>query len=979
MKQHSILLFFIALFFGTYAQEPVFRHYTVNDGLPDNEVYYAMQDSKGYMWFATNSGVSRYDGYEFENFSVNEGLAGNAILELYEDFLGRIWFIPFDCRFSYYFNGKVYEYEYNQLITDSIGALARYNNFSFNIDKSSNLSFSCSNIYTISSDGELSCESAAQLDRRGVKLKNNPKNVKSNTGNRFNLYVDQDDYFSKTGRQVEDTLWLNYNYNSFLRGQCLSIVEKDKFIVFARNNVLFYSDDCRNIKTKEFENRITFIQYEAPFIFVGFLNDGLHKYQLNNYEKPLTVYLDGHSVTSRVLDTQKGQWFSALYRGVFYLPNEAINTYRFDDVKYDDLRHISKMDNQILASTYNGVVVNPEKKEVLFEIQGDIIEAMEFNPYNHKLYLGGAYLYEYCDGVIKKIENNHQSYMKIGHVNHFLIKSIKFTDDALWLGCSSNLFLILNDSTVYSSYLDDQKLITCYSICDGLKDDLFIGSNKGLWSFDGIDFKRIGESNKLLTSRISDLLYLKEDSALLIGTKGLGVLIYQNDKIENITVDDGLLSNSIMVMKQQDSVIWVGSNLGLNEVVIHKTEPKTYTIHSYTINDGLPDSKINDILVDSHLLYVATQSGMTVCNLDSLKINYAEIPVYIKQVQVLNQDTALIQDMQFSFDHNFINIDYIGVSLADQGKVKYRYTLLGLLDTWLYTYDRNIKFASLAPGPYTFKVCALNKAGEWSEPAVFNFTILKPFWNTLAFKIFIVLIILIVFSSILKYKTNIVKNENQLREDVIILRQKALAKQVDPHFIYNSLNSIQSFILKNENIVAVKYLAKFSKLMRKVLHNSTESYVSIEEEIQAITLYLELERVRFDEKFDFQIKIDPKLHSEISFIPSFFIQPFVENAIWHGLMNLQRAGEVSVVIEKNEDDVKIIIQDNGVGREKAQSIKKYKVKGHTSMGVDISMQRLELVNRLHHTNYQLIIEDLRSEKGIPMGTKVSFNLPFILK
>ncbi|MBI9033290.1 MAG: histidine kinase, partial [Bacteroidales bacterium] len=930
-----------------------------------------------YMWFATNSGVSCFDGYSFINYTVNDGLTENSILELFEDTKGRIWFIPFDCKLCYFENGVIHHYKYNGLIKDSLGTMARYRNYSLDVDSLENIVFGYAyGTCKLDSVGTLKLEKKIRSDRRGVVLQVDRGKFKKEPKSNY-IFFDFNDFYQKTGEVLSDTTYLNFSIDQrkFFGGLYLSIYNDSGIYVVASDNILLSTSDFQEWSVKVFDHRIAFLEMINNMLYVGVLEEGLFQCNINDGLTNFKNYLAEYSVTSVVLDHQGSLWMTTLEEGVYYFPSDKILTYTSSGVYSNKVKHLVNYRGGIFGVTADGDLIDPVQDEVVIRIPAEYITCVEYKERTSALMFGGRYLFEYKDDSISILGNNNPCY-DLTTNDVFMAKCLLFQNDTTWVGASGNLFRIENEMVKYGSWCNDDFLIKVESLCPSNTGGIWLGTPNGLWKYNDEKYLYYGDSSLLLSSRIKDFAVSALDSTIIIATSGSGLLLYKDSSISQISVDNGLISNSVHKVIEKDSTIWIATNLGLNEIVFHNGDFLNYSVFAYTVNDGLPDNKINDILIKDELIYVATDKGVSFFDFNKVKQNVALIPTYITGVEVMDRKVGINQEMKLAYNQNFISLSFLGVSFHDHHK--YRYRLIGLSEEWNSTYATYIKYASLSSGDYTFQVCSQNKSGEWSPPAVFEFTILKPFWNTISFKIFIVLIILIVFISILKYKTNIVKNENQLREDVIILRQKALAKQVDPHFIYNSLNSIQSFILKNENIVAVKYLAKFSKLMRKVLHNSTESYVSIEEEIQAITLYLELERVRFDEKFDFQIKIDPKLHSEISFIPSFFIQPFVENAIWHGLMNLQRAGEVSVVIEKNEDDVKIIIQDNGVGREKAQSIKKYKVKGHTSMGVDISMQRLELVNRLHHTNYQLIIEDLKSEKGIPMGTKVSFNLPYFI-
>ena len=204
----------------------------------------------------------------------------------------------------------------------------------------------------------------------------------------------------------------------------------------------------------------------------------------------------------------------------------------------------------------------------------------------------------------------------------------------------------------------------------------------------------------------------------------------------------------------------------------------------------------------------------------------------------------------------------------------------------------------------------------------------------------------------------------------------ALQSQMNPHFIFNSINSIQSYILKNEKEEAYNYLAKFSKLIRKVLNNSIEKTISLKEELETLELYVALEQMRFKETFLFVVNIDKHIDLEEYYIPSMLIQPFVENAIWHGLMNKeeQKKGVLKLLFKKEHSLIKIIIEDNGIGREAAEKQKDKNT--HKPLSTLLNEQRIKLLNNIEDfQNLKITTEDLKDNENLVVGTRVIVELP----
>jgi len=210
------------------------------------------------------------------------------------------------------------------------------------------------------------------------------------------------------------------------------------------------------------------------------------------------------------------------------------------------------------------------------------------------------------------------------------------------------------------------------------------------------------------------------------------------------------------------------------------------------------------------------------------------------------------------------------------------------------------------------------------------------------------------------------------------LKQTNLRQQMNPHFIFNTLNSIQYYVFQNDKIASNNYMTKFASLIRKTLENSRHTEISIKEELDALSLYLELEELRFKQKFDWTIRVDEEIDTLAYKIPTMLIQPYVENAITHGLMNKENGkGSLHVELQLQEDQILCMISDNGIGRTKAMEIKQQKNNNHQSLGTNITESRLKLVNELYGKKMKVIYTDLMDDKEEPAGTKVEINIPII--
>lgn len=241
-----------------------------------------------------------------------------------------------------------------------------------------------------------------------------------------------------------------------------------------------------------------------------------------------------------------------------------------------------------------------------------------------------------------------------------------------------------------------------------------------------------------------------------------------------------------------------------------------------------------------------------------------------------------------------------------------------------------------------------------------------------------VVLVVVLIGSLLfsRYKLKQKHYHSELEKKNLETEQRLLRSQMNPHFIFNSLNSIQSYISGNDAFIAMTYLSKFAKLMRYILENSRKKMISLEDEVNTLQLYIELERIRFKQKFDFIIEIDPKLQPETTYIPPMLIQPFVENSIKHGLRNIKEQGHLQLNFKSNNEVIFCSINDNGIGRDQAQKLNKDKKGKHKSLGMHLTKERLEALNSESKSDIKVEIIDLKNEKGEPAGTEVQITLPF---
>jgi len=242
------------------------------------------------------------------------------------------------------------------------------------------------------------------------------------------------------------------------------------------------------------------------------------------------------------------------------------------------------------------------------------------------------------------------------------------------------------------------------------------------------------------------------------------------------------------------------------------------------------------------------------------------------------------------------------------------------------------------------------------------------------------IILLTIIIGVLIFRSSKIEGRRRLSEmnhKISELTQANLRQQMNPHFIFNTLNSIQYYMYQHDKLATNTYLTKFSSLMRKVLDNSNHTSIPLRDELDALTLYLDLERLRFNDKFTYEINIDEEIDPLLFKVPTMLIQPYVENSISHGLMPREEQGTVKVGMKLAKDHIVCTIEDNGIGREAAQEKRKARNSNHNSLGTQITASRLDLVNSLYGTTLHTVYTDLKNSAGEPVGTRVEIHIPIM--
>ncbi len=485
-------------------------------------------------------------------------------------------------------------------------------------------------------------------------------------------------------------------------------------------------------------------------------------------------------------------------------------------------------------------------------------------------------------------------------------------------------------------------------------------------SYSIILLKKNGKSLRPVTSMVSD----RVDVLYLAVAGAFGIYHIASDSLDLFTKQTGIISTVINDMAS-DKIgnAWIATEGGL--VLYNKQKMK---FSSYTKADGLPDDEVTGInFADENKTVLFLGFAKTYCLFEpqNFLLEKSVPQNFITQVEVAGENFATDASPVLSYTQNSISFTYTGINFNQGQQNNYACMLEGFDKDWKYTgTERKINYVNLPPGRYTFKMKSANHQGEWNEQAaVFVFEIAPPFWQRWWFRILLIAAVVAGFYFFVRQREAGIKKANDIKLQMSELRMQALRAQMNPHFIFNSLNSIQNYILSNNTIDAAGYLSKFAKLMRRILDQSKHNFLPLGEVMDTLKMYVEIEAFRFNNEFTYSFTVEEDDDLLDARVPPMLFQPFVENAILHGLM--PKAGDKKLLISCKVVDrtIEIIIDDNGIGRTQHQP-----KAGHHSQGEKLTAGMLDSLQQIQHIKASIDIIDKTANEQ-PAGTTVKFILP----
>ena len=938
----KILLTVLLFVFSTIATAQQPAHFSIGEEeLEGLEIYSTLKDDQNNIWLATGQGLYKFDGYQFtlihSDINISPSLFG-----LVNDKKGNIY--------CHNLNGQIFKIVDNQL------------KLFFTLPDSIILSMMD---MCIGKDNELYCsgKKIAQIDTNG-----NARFIEFSGKSHFTkLTVYKNDvYCISRGSQInilKNGKFVPVNDSSprFFASKIFSDETGFYFLDEGSFDLYHYSErglkkiELYHPKEENLDSREIFITNNDE-IWVNCSNGGVLIYSLNGEVKYGGKRQFQNYYTSCLTNLEDGSIILSTFdNGLIFIPATENTSFANHEIGKTPARKVrfDKKGNLYILNKNNQIVqLSPDLTTDILYQHNQKSEYLEYGKNNNLLYFQTGDGLSYIDLMTGK---HTVSYSNIGSV-----KGLTYINDSILhvaTGCQS-LVYNLNRNKIQTRVIFNRSR---QAFRDTVNKVTYFADVKGLYTYAQDSIVKI--KNDLLKFAPNDIA--GSGDTIWASTTTEGIFQYKNGKlIGKITTENGLKTNNIKNLRYKNGFLFINSNQGL-----HIYNPKTKEITTLDKTDGLVSNRILDFDVFQNKIAIVTSSEIQIIDLKNIRKN--QFPPIIEFDRILMEDSLLVfhQNAKLSYNQNELEFKFKGKAFRHRKNLKYKYRLIGLDSNWKYnSYEENhVKYFSIPEGNYTFQVIALNENQIESKPLSFVFSISPPFWRTWWFVSAISLFAIGLAYYFYKQQLDKSKQKNEVTHSKLT----ALKSQMNPHFIFNALNSIQDLILKEEVEKSYNYITKFANLVRKTLNYSGKDFIDFEDEIGLLEIYLELEKLRFKDNFEVQLKYGD---IEEIIIPPMIVQPFVENAIKHGLLHKEGHKKLEIIFQQTEI-LTCTVRDNGIGRKKARQIKARQKAYHESFSLKAIRSRFEILKSIYKTEIGIEIKDL-FKNDTPVGTEVIIKLPF---
>jgi len=947
------------------AQGLLIHNYNVKNGLANATVYAAVQDKEGFIWFATPTGVSKFDGKRFRNYSKKDGLTDNDIVKLYADSRGRVWFTTLNGIPSYIYKQTIHtSYNDSSLLMDPEGQYIQYM-----YEDRAHI------IWFMNTDNHVYRYSNKEMnDKKKYDffyfLRNDsifkPLQSYFNVNTLKDLYNKDQKILPVSPYPMDDA-----DFKARIYKTPVLIVKNTLYTYRVKDAICFFNGADWGI-----DDEISNICLDNDNLWIG---TPRALYYLKNYfkgEHKITKLLNNHYITSLLKDRDGNIWITTFGDGVYNIP--------YKDFYFNYLDNT----NGLYSHSIFSICKDPKSGTLLVGQNGGMLNTIDSNQVVRQFNLDSTSgrnsilsILPYKDNEVLIGADNGLFVFNTLRQKATLLKPIKTLKD-VDVGPNGKIRIVSKDRVITDAYTIKAENALITSIASINDTAYYVGTNTGLlYGTDSMRRLITPGTDVALHQSVKDLKWINGD--LWIGTSDQGIYVVKdNQVIKHLSTADTLVSD-ICQQLYYDGVgrLYVATNKGVSVIDV-KTKK---LIRNITSNDGLMSDDTRGVYYQEGILYIATSNGLSYFQDSNMPVDTIPPVIYLSNIKY--GDSTFRADKEF-FVHLYqrkasLEVEFGAIAYDLPELVEYQYNFSSDTSSgWITTMTNIVPFPNLQPDTYKLQIRARKYKSDWSKPIAITVIILPRWYQEWWARGILILLSVALIFFVLRYIVRRIKmaekRKTEYNRRIAELEAKALTNQMNPHFIFNSLNSVQHLIMEKEEKQALNFLADFATLMRQMLNNSRKSYISLEEEIAFLTRYIELEKIRFADVFSYQFILDDELKDYTIYIPPMIIQPIVENAIKHGLAPKNGQGRLEIRLTLKNDMLYCSVDDDGIGWERANNIKSSRLIKHESTALSVIRERLQIIKSFNGNIGKLeIIDKFKFGFGNKEGTLVEILIPIV--
>ncbi|MBW6497619.1 MAG: histidine kinase [Bacteroidales bacterium] len=1014
-----------------------FRHFTKEDGLPSDVVRWVTQDASGYIWIATDNGLARYDGHSMKVFNHNPedpfSLSDNMVLTIFESHDSLLWvgtnngfsiYDPVLDVFTNYYPFASHKHQFpavevHYFFEDTDGSIwiATSNGLAHFDRKSDRITWMLqadekslpgesllSWVYQVDAHPRNKDQIVAStqggilfIDKKTHSVVMEPEKDAGHRPASQSLFFDGDSVLWTgewgTGLKKLNLVTMEWEIFTTSEKDLLTILfierknDEELWLATVGEGLVVFNKETRTFRAypkSDTNPRSLLSNYLQCNILID-KNGNLWvggKEGLNFLDNAYRSFQ--RQVLPYGIETIRSI-FRAESEDMLYLGTDSRHNIIFKDVKTGDWGFIKDSE---------GVKPNARIYSIFRDHKG-VIWATSLR--NHLLYLDPA------SQSLRVFHDGDNQFISFNDTTTFLREIVEDQNHNLWISAPRYGLIRIDKDRKTVRYLQHDPGDPGSLFKSRFYNDLMVDPKNRLWigSYDGFGVYDI-EAERFITEFPNGLknLGIRDQTVQGFASDSLGRIwacIAGKGLLRITEVEDEISFKLFHTVHglNDPNVSRIAQDLNHNFWIINEGllffNPYTEQFNAFDKRNGLHELKSHDdrIFIDwEDNIYLTGTGAYESQNISALNVSKNIINLIIEDIEVNGE--RIIQLGPGRHNASFIlkpsernvRLRFTAICFQDADRIQYEYQLLGYDDQKSITTAPGMaNYTNLPPGKYRFVVKAAHRGLWFDQEAGVEFTIKPFFYQTAWFYIAAFLVGLLIIFGVFRYRVSRIRSQEKIKSDfekkIAEVEMQSLRAQMNPHFIFNSLNSINTFILKNKTEAASDYLNKFARLIRAVLNNAKHKLVCLEDELDALKIYLELEQLRFDNRFDFSIKTDKFLDTNRVYVPPLLLQPYVENAVWHGLLHKETRGKIEVSAQKNGQHIIFKIQDNGVGRKKAAEFKSQFTPENKSVGMSITADRIAIIKSLYSSDAKISITDLHDHHHQPAGTKITIMLPLI--